>query len=699
MIYLADLLAATGARPPTRDLPERFSRFCSDADAPSQGDLYVALNGDGQLHARKALQAGASAALCENWTGSPHAAVLIVPDSRSAIRMYAEFAIQNFGTKIVGIGGRSRRDASITRLLSETLSTRFDVFRHADPITDSSAIWLSIGAMHPGHDVALFDFSGCSRELVEEFTTVIPPDVGLLLPDLENGSNDNESGVVSRAIKAILAAPVRPDGQIVVSETETSAYSPRDRNSTNLFTFGIETDSRVAATEIRHSGDFIEFKLRMNGCYAASRLLTQISSDLNSAVTAAAVAAAFGLAVEDVAGAISETRPETDAVSADEGSAKPVNKIVTLNSDGPVWLDIDLEAVESNVRRISAVVGPGVKIIAVIKADGYGHGARRIAKAALQGGASRLAVSRLSEAQNVRDARIAAPILVLGHTRPADARWAVNADCELTVFDRKGVLSLQQAAASFGKKLAVHLKIDTGMGRLGAMPADAPGLAQLIASSDSLELVGVMTHLGRSGEADKSHAMGQLAEFDRALAEIRSAGIDPGIVHAANTAAAMHIPESRYDMVRCGIAIYGLDPSLESPLPEGFSPAVTMSARVAQVKRLPKGTFVGYGYTGKLERDSIIAVVGAGYGDGFRRGPTNWGPVLVRGCEASVVGRVCMEMFMIDVTEIRGVKQGDQVVLIGTQGGKTISAFEAARRAGTISYEIITQMLPHVRDG
>ncbi|MCY3802431.1 MAG: alanine racemase [Chloroflexi bacterium] len=690
MIHLADLIAATGARPQSRNIPERLSRFCRNARNASPGDLYVALDAEGQRRVEQALEAGASAALCETWTGSPDAPVLTVQNPNTAIRKYAQFAIRNFGTEIIAIAG-GEPDAATTALLSKILSTRFDVFRTAKPIENSSDLWLSLGGLHPGHDLALIDLSDCRPEVLEDFANAVSPRVVLLPPNAKRGG---ESPLHADPVGTTLAGSVQPGGHIVVSATERAAAMLKDYEGRNLITSGIDSDSRISATCIRRCRDSMEFTLSVDGNRATAHLNTQVTSEPDSAIAAAAVAAALEMDVNEIASAISATRP-TPETAADDGASASVH---TVNADGPVWIKIDLRAVESNVRRILEVVGRDIQLFAVIKADGYGHGAQRIAAAALRGGASGFAVSRLSEVPNLRDAGITAPIIVLGHTPPAHARWAVSADCQPTVFDRRGVDSLRRAASSMGKRLPVHLKIDTGMGRLGATPEDAPGLAEYIVGSDSLELAGVMTHLGRAGESDKTHSKGQLAVFDRALTEIRSLGIDPGIVHAANTAAAVHIPESRYDMVRCGIAVYGLDPSLESPLPGGFSPAVTMSARVAQVKKLSAGTYVSYGSAGKLERDSTIAVVGAGYGDGFRRGPNSWGPVLVRGRKARVVGNVCMEMFMIDVTDIPGVKQGDEVVLIGTQSGETLSAYEAAHRVGTISYEIITQMLPRLRD-
>jgi len=211
-----------------------------------------------------------------------------------------------------------------------------------------------------------------------------------------------------------------------------------------------------------------------------------------------------------------------------------------------------------------------------------------------------------------------------------------------------------------------------------------------------LQLQGTFTHLGRADKADKTDANEQLDRFDAALAAIRAAGISPGLVHAANSAAALTIPRARYDAVRCGIALLGIDPAETCSLPQGFSPALTMKARVAQVKDLPAGSYVGYGVAGRLERDTRIAVVAAGYGDGLRRGPHNAGQVVIRGEPAAIVGNVCMDMFMIDVTAIPGARAGDEVILIGGGDDSPVAVDAVARATGTIPYEVISQLLPRV---
>ncbi len=371
-------------------------------------------------------------------------------------------------------------------------------------------------------------------------------------------------------------------------------------------------------------------------------------------------------------------------------------QIVTVNPDAPVWIQIDLDAVGANTRRMLQIVGPEVSLLAVLKAEGYGHGALKVADAAVRAGAGGVAVARLDEARSLRDAGFSESILVLGATAPAESRQAVLSDCTLTVFDRRGIEALARAAAAIRRAVSVHLKIETGMGRLGAGVDEAACLARQIDETEWLRLEGTFTHLGRADQADKADALSQLDKFDEALAAIRKAGVSPGLVHAANSAAALTIPRARYDAVRCGIALLGLDPAATAVLPEGFTPALTMKARIAQVKDLPAGRHVGYGTAGLLERDTRVAVVAAGYGDGLRRGPNNPGPVLVRGRPADIIGDVCMDMFMIDVSAIPAVQAGDEVTLIGGGKHSPVSVDRVARQTGTIGYEVITQLLPRV---
>ncbi len=367
--------------------------------------------------------------------------------------------------------------------------------------------------------------------------------------------------------------------------------------------------------------------------------------------------------------------------------------VVTINPDEPVWARIDLDAITANSRSLNDLLGPRTQLIAVLKAEGYGHGALRVATAALAGGATRVAVARANEARDLRQAGFDAPILVLGVTLPRQLRVAVLADCELTVCDLDQIRALDQAARGLGRIVAMHLKIDTGMGRIGADPEDALALAEAIEAAPNARLAGTYTHFGQAGEPELEYSHSQLGVFRRVLSDLRGAGIDPGLCHCAATAATLRMPEARMDAVRLGIGLLGIAPGPETALPDDCRPALSMHARIVQIRRQPAGAVIGYGTSGRLERETVIATVGAGYGDGFRRGPQAWGPVLIRGRKAPIVGRVCMDMFMADVTEIPQARVGDRVDLIGPG----LPALTAGARAGTSAYEIVSSLLARVR--
>jgi alanine racemase len=362
----------------------------------------------------------------------------------------------------------------------------------------------------------------------------------------------------------------------------------------------------------------------------------------------------------------------------------------------PTWLEVDLGAIAGNLRQVRHIVGPDVALMVVLKADGYGHGAVRIARTAINNGARMLGVACLSEGVLLRRAEIDAPILVLGYTPAWQARDAVLHDVTATVFDLDTARAFSRAAGEVGRTARVHVKVDTGMGRLGLLPDQVlPFLQQAVLLPD-LEIEGILTHFSVADEADKGYTRWQLDRFTAVLDQIDQAGIAIPLVHAANSAALLTLPEARFDMVRLGIALYGLAPSPDTPLPPGFHPALSFKTRVAQVKSLPPGSAVSYGNTYRTQGKEIIAVIPVGYADGFRRAPAHWGHVLVRGQQAPIVGRVCMDQTMIDVTHIPGVRQGDEVVLIGRQGRESITVEQVAERLGTINYEVVSEILARV---
>jgi len=366
----------------------------------------------------------------------------------------------------------------------------------------------------------------------------------------------------------------------------------------------------------------------------------------------------------------------------------------------PAWIEIDEGALANNVRQIRRLIGPQRLLAGVVKANAYGHGAIPVARQILAAGADRLAVATLSEALELRTAGIDAPILVLGYTPPRQAAEVVRAGVTATVYDVETAQALAEAAAQQGVRAAVHVKVNTGMNRLGLDPEDAPAFLEALRAMATLEAEGVFTHFATS-DTDRAFALVQAARFGAMIAALEAAGLRPPLVHAANSAATLTLPETHFDMVRCGIALYGLDPDEEmTPLPAGFRPVLSWKAEVAQVRTLPPGAGVSYGLEFVTRRSSTLAVIPVGYADGFPRRPLTWGGVLIHGKEAPIVGRVCMDQSLVDVTDIAAagepVRQGDLVVLIGRQGEAAISAEEAARRIGTINYDVVSRILARV---
>ncbi|NTU81240.1 MAG: alanine racemase, partial [Chloroflexales bacterium] len=361
--------------------------------------------------------------------------------------------------------------------------------------------------------------------------------------------------------------------------------------------------------------------------------------------------------------------------------------------DRPTWLRVDLDAIAENVRRLLAIAG--VPLMAVLKGDGYGHGAVRAGRAALGAGAAALAVATLGEGRELRGQAITAPVLILGYTPPWQAEEAARLDLDCTLFDDDAAMALSQAAVALGRRARAHVKVDTGMARLGLRPDEAGPVLARLRQLPGLEVAGIYTHFASADAADLRVAEAQMARFTRLLRELEGAGLRPPLAHAANSAAALRLPAARLDMVRAGIACYGLAPSSDAPLPAGFRPALSFHSEVAQVKEHGPGAPISYGGTFVTGQPARIATIPVGYADGLRRSPP-WREVLVRGRRAPIVGRICMDYAMVDVSAIAGVRRGDGVVLIGAQGGEAIGADEVAAWLGTISYEVLTGILPRV---
>ncbi|MCS6840171.1 MAG: alanine racemase [Roseiflexus sp.] len=360
--------------------------------------------------------------------------------------------------------------------------------------------------------------------------------------------------------------------------------------------------------------------------------------------------------------------------------------------DRPTWVRVDLDAIRDNVRTLRAIAG--VPLMAVLKADAYGHGAVRAARAALAGGASALAVATLGEARTLREAGIGAPILALGYTPPWQVVHAARLGVAITVFDSDTARACA-AAAETGLNITVHVEVDTGMARTGLSIAELGPFLRTLADMPGVRIEGLYTHFADADAPDLSAAEAQLRRFCTVVEAITAAGMRPPIVHAANSAALLRLPGARFDMVRPGIACYGLSPSPWTPLPPTLRPALSFHAEVAQVRDLPPETPVSYGGAFITRRTSRIATIPVGYADGLRRSPA-WREVLVRGQRAPIVGRICMDYAMIDVTDIPGVRRGDLVTLIGAQGDARLTADEVAEWLGTISYDVVATILPRV---
>ncbi len=374
-------------------------------------------------------------------------------------------------------------------------------------------------------------------------------------------------------------------------------------------------------------------------------------------------------------------------------------QIVVSRPQRPTWVEIDLSAIANNTRRIAEIVGPQVRILASLKADAYGHGAVKVAHTVLRNGAGMLGVATVSEAMLLREAGIRAPVLVFGYTPPWQMREAAHLDLTITLYSIEASQALSRAATSLGKTVKVHVKVDTGMGRLGIRAGELAEIVRLVEAVKQLpglELEGIFTHFARADALDQAHARLQLSRFHEVLRAMEQKHLRPPFIHAANSAALLSLPESHFDMVRPGIALYGLDPSDEVRLPAGFRPALSFKTQVAQVKLVPAGEGISYGATFVTGHPTMVATLPVGYADGFRRAPANWGSVLIHGQEAPLLGRVCMDQCMVDVSHIPQVRVGDEVVLIGRQGTANLTAEVVARRLGTIHYEVVSEILARV---
>lgn len=362
--------------------------------------------------------------------------------------------------------------------------------------------------------------------------------------------------------------------------------------------------------------------------------------------------------------------------------------------------EVNLAAIERNAARLRDRVGSHTRLCAVVKSDGYGHGAIQAAQAALRGGASMLAVATAGEAAELRHAGFDAPILVLGAVGDEELALAIAAGAELTVWDPAFIARLRAVATDAAAPVGLHVKLDTGLGRLGTRALDEAlaTVHAVLAAAPHLRLAGVMTHFA-TADGDLEFAAHQLAEFRPFVAEARALATSDIVVHAANSPAILRVPGSHFDMVRAGIALYGADPMNNDPADHGLEPALSLHSYVATVKPIAPGQSTGYGRRFIAERASHIATLPIGYGDGIVRALANNCDVLIGGRRYPLCGMVSMDNITVDVGPEPVVSRGQRGTLIGTDGGERQTAEDIARRAGTISYEVlcwISKRVPRV---
>lgn len=388
------------------------------------------------------------------------------------------------------------------------------------------------------------------------------------------------------------------------------------------------------------------------------------------------------------------------------------------------WVEVDLDSIARNFTQLQEIVSPA-RLMPVVKSNAYGHGLLPVARTVVECGAGFLAVAAVDEAVALREAGVSSEIIVISPMRAEQAALAIRHDIVVAVFDVETAAAMGAIAAQAGRRLRVHAKVDTGLGRLSVLPGEAVSFIQALHRLPGVELEGVYSHLADAEGIDQSMTLKQYANFERVLDDLQRSGIEVRFRHIAGSAAGMLMPELRYDLVRAGIALYGLWPSEETRLlmiaaahhlpkvlhdaevqargvkllASMLRPALQFKTCVAQVKEVPAGWSVGYGCTYRTRRSTRVAVLPLGYADGYDRHLSNKGQVLVRGRRAPIIGRVCMNVTMVDVTDIPEAARDDEVVLIGMQGEEEISAEEVAAAIGTINYEVVTRIrwdLPRV---
>ncbi|MDF2654000.1 MAG: alanine racemase [Bacillota bacterium] len=366
----------------------------------------------------------------------------------------------------------------------------------------------------------------------------------------------------------------------------------------------------------------------------------------------------------------------------------------------PVWAEINLSNLEYNIKQIQKKVGQK-EIIGVVKADGYGHGAAAVSRVLLENGVNTLAVATLQEAVSLRENGFTCPVIMLGLTPELYADTLLQYDITPVVSSYENAAAISAAAASVKKNIDVYTAVDTGMGRIGVLPDEA-GAEEILKISllSNVKIKGLFSHFATADERDKTYAQSQISHYETFYQRLNEAGISIPVRTFANSAAIMEIPAAYYDTVRPGIILYGCYPSQEVDRSLfSIKPVMSVKANIVHLKEVPTGFSVSYGRKFTTSRESLIATLALGYADGYPRFLSGKGRVIVNGVYAPLAGNICMDQCMVDVTEVPGVKLGDEVVLMGSQGGLTILADEIGEKTGTINYEVVCafgQRLPKV---
>ena len=366
----------------------------------------------------------------------------------------------------------------------------------------------------------------------------------------------------------------------------------------------------------------------------------------------------------------------------------------------PAWAEIDLDAIAYNTRNIKKLIGDK-DLIAVVKANCYGHGVIGIIPTLLENGVSRFAVAMISEALEIRDNKITAPVMILGFTPLYLGEELINNNIEQTVYDLDYAKELSKIALALNKKAKIHIAIDTGMGRIGFLPNEKSidNITE-ICSLEGIEVIGIFTHFSTSDEKDKEYSHEQFTKMLSVMDTLKKRGIDIPLKHVANSGAIIDLPDTYLDAVRAGIILYGYYPSDEIDKNNlALKPALTLKATITNVKTLEKDMYVSYGRTFKTSNETIVATIPVGYADGYLRKLAENGKVIIKGEFAPIIGRICMDQFMIDVTNIPDVKIGDEVILLGEKNGLKYNADDMAKKLDTINYEVTCMLksrLPRV---